>query len=128
MGEFRFERDEYFAHLAWPGGSHTIQVDAFLRALMRDISWNFFYGVVNFDAIFGTTNHYGNVDVFAGLYNVGYTSQNKQYVENFKSDQVRDLFAAMLEDLDQRNVRSLRCACRNRYALRSQARQQSRCD
>ena len=61
-------------------------------------SWNFFYGVVNFDAVFGTTNHYGNVDVFAGLYNVGYTSQNKQYVENFKSDQVRDLFAAMLED------------------------------
>ena len=98
LGEFRFERDEYFAHLAWPGGSHTIQVDAFLRALMRDISWNFFYGVVNFDAVFGTTNHYGNVDVFAGLYNVGYTNQNKQYVENFKSDQVRDLFAAMLED------------------------------
>ena len=24
LGEFRFERDEYFAHLAWPGGSHTM--------------------------------------------------------------------------------------------------------
>ena len=98
LGKFRFERDDYFAHLSWPGGSHTIQVDAFLRALMRDISWNFFYGVVNFDTVFGTTNHYGNVDVFAGLYNIGYTSQNKHYVENFESQQVRDLFAAMLED------------------------------
>ncbi|HJZ97433.1 MAG TPA: hypothetical protein VKE70_13075 [Candidatus Solibacter sp.] len=98
LGKFKFERDEYFAHLSWPGGSHTTPVDAFLRALMRDMSWNFFYGIVNFDSVFGTTNHYGTVDVFAGLYNGGYRSQNKQYVENLKSEDVRNLFAAILED------------------------------
>ncbi len=98
LGGFRFERDEYFAHLSWPGGSHTMPVDAFLRALIRDISWNFFYGIVNFDHVFGTTNHYGNVDVFAGLYNGGYRSQRKEHVENFKSEEVRALFEAMVDD------------------------------
>ena len=98
LGGFNFARDEYFAHLSWPGGSHTMPVDAFLRALMRDISWNFFYGTVNFDTVFGTTNHYGTVDVFAGLYNAGYRNQNKHYVENLKGDDVRAQFAEMLAD------------------------------
>jgi hypothetical protein len=98
VGGFKFERDEYFAHIAWPGGTHTMPVDAFLRALMRDISWNFFYGVVNFDQVFGTTNHYGNVDVFAGLYNAGYRAQNKQHSENFKTEEVRAVFESMLDD------------------------------
>ncbi|HKM99199.1 MAG TPA: hypothetical protein VJX23_01690 [Candidatus Binataceae bacterium] len=97
-GGFKFERDEYFAHISWPGGTHTMPVDAFLRALMRDISWNFFYGVVNFDQVFGTTNHYGNVDAFAGLYNAGYRNHNKHHVENFKTDEVRAVFEAMLDD------------------------------
>ena len=64
LGVFKFERDEYFAHINWPGGSHTMSVETFLRALIRDLAWNFFYGMVNFDHVFGTTNHYGNVDVF----------------------------------------------------------------
>jgi Hydroquinone 1,2-dioxygenase large subunit N-terminal len=98
VGGFNFARDEYFAHIAWPGGTHTMSADAFLRALMRDISWNFFYGVVNFDQVFGTTNHYGNVDVFAGLYNAGYRAQNKQHCENFKTEEVRAVFEAMLDD------------------------------
>jgi hypothetical protein len=98
LGGFNFTRDEYFAHIAWPGGSHTTPVDAFLRALMRDVSWNFFYGIVNFDQVFGTANHYGTVDVFAGLYNAGYRDQNKHYVENIKGDDVRALFAEMLAD------------------------------
>jgi hypothetical protein len=98
VGGFRFERDEYFAHIAWPGGSHMMPVDAFLRALMRDISWNFFYGIVNFDHIFGTTNHYGNVDVFAGLYNGAFRSRNAHHVENFRTEQVRAVFEAMLDD------------------------------
>jgi hypothetical protein len=98
VGGFNFTRDEYFVHLSWPGGSHTMPVDAFLRALMRDISWNFFYGTVNFDTVFGTTNHYGTVDVFAGLYNAGYRNQNKHYVENLKGDDVRARFAEMLAD------------------------------
>jgi hypothetical protein len=98
VGKFGFDRDEYFAHLSWPGGSHIMPVDKFLRALMRDVAWNFFYGTVNFDEVFGTTNHYGTVDVYAGLYNGGYRAQNKQYVETLGSDTVRALFGAMLED------------------------------
>ena len=98
LGKFRFERDEYFAHIGWPGGAHTLPVDKFLKALVRDVAWNFFYGIVNFDEVFGTTNHYGNVDVFAGLYNGGYRAQNKEQVENFKSEQVRAAFEEMLDD------------------------------
>jgi hypothetical protein len=30
----------------------------YLRALMRDVAWGFFYGWVNFDNVFGTVNHY----------------------------------------------------------------------
>jgi Hydroquinone 1,2-dioxygenase large subunit N-terminal len=98
IGHFTFSRDEYFAHIEWPGGNHLMPVDKFLKALMRDVAWNFFYGIVNFDEIFGTTNHYGTVDVFAGLYNAGYCAQNKQYVENFASDKARALFEEMLDD------------------------------
>jgi Hydroquinone 1,2-dioxygenase large subunit N-terminal len=98
LGGFSFSRDEYFAHIAWPGGSHIMPVDKFLKALMRDVAWNFFYGIVNFDDVFGTTNHYGNVDVFAGLYNGGYKSRHKDYFENHNGDQVRAVFQAMLDD------------------------------
>src|SRR5471030_2274149 len=67
-GSFKFQRDEYFARINWPGGSHVMPVDYFLRALMRDVAWGFFYGTVNFDSVIGTTNHYGEVVLFAGLY------------------------------------------------------------
>ena len=46
-----------------------MSADAFLRAMMRDVAWGFFYGWVNFDAVFGTRNLYGRVDLFAGRYN-----------------------------------------------------------
>src|SRR3984957_7562056 len=98
LGGFNFTRDEYFAHIAWPGGSHITAVDAFLRALMRDVSWNFFYGIVNFDEVFGTLNHYGTVDVFAGLYNAGYKGQKKEFVQNFPGDEVRGVFPATHND------------------------------
>lgn len=98
LGGYKFERDEYFVHIGWPGGSHTLSVDRFLRALMRDVAWNFFYGTVNFDDVFGTTNHYGTVDVFAGLYNAGFRAQNRQFVETLDSGKVRSAFAEMLED------------------------------
>ena len=55
-GLFDFKRDAYFAYITTPKGFHTIPVDAFLRALMRDVAWGFFYGTVNFDQVFGTTN------------------------------------------------------------------------
>jgi hydroquinone 1,2-dioxygenase large subunit-like protein len=98
LGGFRFTRDEYFVHIAWPGGSHTMPADAFLRALIRDVAWNFFYGIVNFDSVFGTVNHYGTVDVFAGLYNAGYREKNKQHVENINGDEVRERFSEILAD------------------------------
>ena len=31
LGEFTFGRDEYFAHISWPTGSHTMSIDDFLR-------------------------------------------------------------------------------------------------
>ena len=52
-------------------GSHIIEIDRFLRATVRDIGWGFFYGWIFFDDVFGTTNHYGTVDVFAGSYDRG---------------------------------------------------------
>ena len=52
LGSFSFSRDEYFADVRWPKGHHWLPVDAFLRALQRDIAWGFFYGVVNFDRTF----------------------------------------------------------------------------
>jgi len=75
-GQFTFERDEYFAHIFYPGGRHLIPIDAFLRSLMRDVAWGFFYGTVNFDTVFGTINHYGTVDMFIGLLNEAYFSAN----------------------------------------------------
>ena len=103
-------------------------VDLFLRAMMRDVAWGFFYGTVNFDDVFGTTNHYGNVDVFAGLYNSGYRKQNEQHVENFKSDDVMAMFEAMLEDWTNEGFDPVRRAAGNRQRLRPQARQQQQGD
>ena len=71
LGGFEFTRDEYFAHVSWPKGSHIIEIDRFLRAMVRDIGWGFFYGTVNFDPVIGTINHYGTVELFAGLFNDG---------------------------------------------------------
>ena len=98
IGGFNFRRDEFFAHVTWPTGSHVISVDAFLRALQRDVAWDFFYGTVNFDGVFGTVNHYGTVDMFAGRYNDSYRKAELDHVENFPSPQLRATFEAMLDD------------------------------
>jgi len=98
LSKFNFERDQYFAHITWPGGSHTISVDRFLRALMRDVAWNFFYGTVNFDPVFGTTNHYGTVDMFAGTYNEAYRKAKLDHLETFPSDDLMQVFKAMISD------------------------------
>jgi hypothetical protein len=97
-GQFTFTRDEYFAHIQFPGGRHIMAVDAFLRALMRDVAWGFFYGTVNFDQVFGTLNHYGTVEMFAGLFNKGYTDAGRHYVEKFPSKDLKAAFEAMLND------------------------------
>jgi hypothetical protein len=98
LGSFGFRRDEYFAHITWPTGRHVMSVDQFLRALQRDVAWDFFYGTVNFDGVFGTVNHYGTVDMFAGRFNDAYRKAELDHVENFPSEQIRDTFKAMLDD------------------------------
>ncbi len=97
-GSFGFRRDEYFAHIDWPKGRHIMPIDVFLRALMRDVAWNFFYGTVNFDAVFGTTNHYGTVDMFAGTYNEAYRKARLDHLETFKSVDLMKVFRAMISD------------------------------
>ena len=97
-GEFDFRRDEYFARLSWPGGSHMMPIDVFLRALMRDVAWGFFYGVVNFDGVFGTINHYGEVTVFAGRFNEAYRKESRDHEERFQSAALMAVFQHILSD------------------------------
>ncbi len=95
LGGFTFRRDEYFAHIGWPSGSHIIEIDRFLRAMVRDIGWGFFYGWIFFDDIFGTTNHYGTVDIFAGSYDQGYKQQGIDHLETFPAEVVKEAFEAI---------------------------------
>ena len=97
-GSFTFKRDGYFAYIDYPTGRHIMSIDAFLRALMRDVAWGFFYGTVNFDSVFGTTNYYGEVEMFAGLYNDAYTKAGRDYVERFKSENLMKIFREMISD------------------------------
>lgn len=97
-GSFTFKRDEYFARISWPGGTHVMPIDIYLRALMRDVAWGFFYGVVNFDDVVGTINHYGEVTLFAGRFNDGYRNGGRDYSERFSSEALMPLFKAMISD------------------------------
>ena len=76
LGDFEFSRDAYFVTVKWPSKgeirSHQMHADDFLRAMMRDVAWGFFYGWVNFDEVIGTRNHYGRVDMYAGSYNASF--------------------------------------------------------
>ncbi|HEY5664340.1 MAG TPA: hypothetical protein VIS05_09925 [Ilumatobacter sp.] len=98
IGGFTFSRDEYFATIEWPTGSHQMAVDGFLRSVQRDVAWGFFYGIVNFDQVFGTMNHYGNVDMFAGRFNDSYRKAELDYNENFGHDELLGAFQALLAD------------------------------
>lgn len=102
LGRFSFSRDEYFVTISWPAReaklSHTMPVDAFLKALMRDVSWGFFYGWVNFDAVLGTRNRYGSVELYAGRYNDSYHDSGLDYVETFETPHILDTFKAALRD------------------------------
>jgi hypothetical protein len=66
--------------------------------MQRDVAWNFFYGIVNFDGVVGTVNHYGNVDLFAGRYNDAYRKAEMDHVENFQSDNIKATFEHILAD------------------------------
>lgn len=103
LGSFKFRRDEYFAHITWTTRdsrpmSHTLDAGNFLRALMRDVAWGFFYGWVNFDNVFGTVNHYTSVDMYAGSYNGTMKEAGVDLLENFPTEQIRTTFEEMLDD------------------------------
>ena len=98
FGSFNFRRDEYFVHITWPKGKHQIEIDRFLRAMVRDIGWGFFYGWIFFDDIFGTHNHYGTVDIFAGSYDRGCKEAGIDYLETFKSEDVAAAFEVISKD------------------------------
>lgn len=98
LGGFHFRRDEFFVHVTWPTGMHVMSADAFLRALQRDVAWDFFYGTVNFDHVVGTVNHYGTVDLFAGRFNDSYRKNELDHTENFDAPVIRETFKAMLDD------------------------------
>ncbi len=98
IGQFSFTRDEYFVHVHYPGGRHVLPIEEFLRALMRDVAWGFFYSTVNFDNVFGTVNHYGTVEMYVGLFNQGYRESGRHYVETFASKDLMSVFEAMLAD------------------------------
>jgi hypothetical protein len=103
LGGFQFHRDEYFAHVRWAGRdgrpmSHAMDAGAFLRALMRDVAWGFFYGWVNFDDVLGTVNHYDSVDLYCGAYNAAMKQRGVDASENFPTEQIRDVFQRMLDD------------------------------
>lgn len=103
LGGFGFRRDEYFAHITWSTRegrpmSHTMDIGNYLRALMRDVAWGFFYGWVNFDEVLGTLNHYETVDVYAGTYNGSMKAAGIDRSESFQTEQVRTVFEQMLDD------------------------------
>lgn len=102
LGEFAFQRDEYFVKISWPAKgqtrTHAMPADAFLRAMMRDVAWGFFYGWVNFDHVFGTRNHYGKVDMYAGTFNGILKDAGVDYTETFDTPTIMATFKAMLHD------------------------------
>jgi Hydroquinone 1,2-dioxygenase large subunit N-terminal len=102
IGKFTFGRDEYFVTVTWPAKGHTqshrLAADLFLRALMRDVAWGFFYGWVNFDSVIGTRNRYGSVDLYAGTFNSAMKSAGIDYTENFSTPKLMAFFKEILHD------------------------------
>ena len=93
-----FSRDEYFVHIGWPKGKHTMEVDRFLRAMSRDIGWGFFYGWIFFDDVFGTTNHYGTVDIYAGAYDQGCKAAGIDFIQTYTAESVSKAFETICKD------------------------------
>ena len=99
MDEFAFERNAYFTIIHYPGGEYHMPVGEFLRAVQRDIGWNFFYGMVKFDEVFGTLNYYEKgVDCFVGKYNDAWQKAGKAYSAMFPNEKISACFKAILED------------------------------
>jgi mannose-6-phosphate isomerase-like protein (cupin superfamily) len=99
LGQYTFERNAYFCVVHYPGGEYHMPVGEFLRAVQRDIGWNFFYGMVKFDQVFGSFNFYDKgVDLFLGKYNDAWQKSGKAYSEMFPNERIAATFKAILED------------------------------
>jgi Hydroquinone 1,2-dioxygenase large subunit N-terminal len=98
IGSFKLQRDEYFLRITYPKGTYVADIGNFLRSMMRDVAWGFFYGWVNFDDVFGTVNRYGAVDIFVGTYNAGYVAAGTDFTERFDSAKLLACFKALLKD------------------------------
>ncbi|HEU4618932.1 MAG TPA: hydroxyquinol 1,2-dioxygenase [Gammaproteobacteria bacterium] len=102
LGEFTFSRDECSACISWTAQgrrlSHTMPADAFLRALMRDVAWGFFYGSVYFDDVFGTRNRYGRVEFQAGLHDPAYRERGLHRTSVIDTDLAMETCMAILRD------------------------------
>ncbi len=97
-GGFAFRRDRYFGYVSHGELRHQLPVDAFLRAMMRDVAWGFFYGTVNFDDVLGTTNHYGEVELFLGAKNEAFVRARRCVTERFGAADLMRTFKAILGD------------------------------
>jgi hypothetical protein len=97
-GGFELRRDRYFAYVRHGEIHHQLPVDAFLRALMRDVAWGFFYGTVNFDDVLGTTNFYGEVELFLGAKNEAFLRAGRAVTERFAAADLMRAFKAILGD------------------------------
>jgi len=102
LGGLTFSRDEYFVHIRWPEGSHMMPADHFLRDIVGDVAWRFFYGTLNFDEVSATINHYGSVDFSAGHFNQGYRESGADRLETFEASEIRGDLLPMLEDWTNR--------------------------
>ncbi|VVO00023.1 hypothetical protein PS708_02576 [Pseudomonas fluorescens] len=98
LGQFSFSRDNNFAIIRWPGGVHYMHVELFLSAMVRDLGWEFLYGWIFFDDIFGTINYYGKVEVFAGTHHPSYKKAGIAYHETFDTEQVLEVFQGIAND------------------------------
>lgn len=98
LGSFRFSRDEYFARLDWPGGMHLMEVGRFLHVIVRTIGQNFFFGWVFFDDVFGTVNHYGRIELFAGTYAPAYRDAGVALSEEFATEETHAVFVDIAKD------------------------------
>jgi hypothetical protein len=65
---------------------------------MRDVAWGFFYGTVNFDDVLGTTNFYGEVEMFLGAKNEAFLRAGRDVTERFASADLMKAFKAILHD------------------------------
>ena len=126
-GSFGFTRDEYFAHITWPKGSHIMAIDAFLRALMRDVAWGFFDGTVNFDAVFRDHQPLRHRRDVCGHLQRNLQERRVRHPRDVSLRRALEDFQRDGLGLDERRLRSVRRTGRDRGAVGKKEWKQRRC-